>query len=478
MALTQNKRRPIIIGPDTPLDPKETDVWFDTSTSIIKRYNGSVWLPVVESSVESIAQAAASSASAYALSLATASISNLIDGAPGLLDTLNELAAALGDDANFATTVFGLIDSASVNNQWYTDYRVESASGSLVGYTNSQITNLETITNTNIDLTEASLIATINNASVANVNYTDSEIINLDLTQKLISASAAAVSYADSLTTSDVSEGTGLYFTNQRAIDAGSATYLTQVDAALNYLSLTNGGNVTGPVDFESQVTFSGSVTYVNTENLLIDDPLIYLAQNNITTDTLDSGFVTAYGEGANTGENHLHRGLIYDNSDNIWKLSSNFLHPIDNVVDFSGSNADSILLGSASVVGSVTASAFIGDGSQLTGINLATKKDKLNTFDQETANYILILSNADQIVEMNVSTANTLTVPPDASVNFPVGTEITVLQTGTGQTTLTPGAGVTINGTPGLKLRAQWASAMLIKRAANTWVAIGDLSA
>jgi hypothetical protein len=40
-----------------------------------------------------------------------AAISTLIDGAPGALDTLNELAAALGDDANFASTVTnGLAD--------------------------------------------------------------------------------------------------------------------------------------------------------------------------------------------------------------------------------------------------------------------------------------------------------------------------------------------------------------------------------
>jgi len=37
------------------------------------------------------------------------SISNLIDSAPGTLDTLNELAAALGDDANFSTTITTLI---------------------------------------------------------------------------------------------------------------------------------------------------------------------------------------------------------------------------------------------------------------------------------------------------------------------------------------------------------------------------------
>lgn len=32
-------------------------------------------------------------------------VSNLVDAAPGALDTLNELAAAIGDDANFSTTV-------------------------------------------------------------------------------------------------------------------------------------------------------------------------------------------------------------------------------------------------------------------------------------------------------------------------------------------------------------------------------------
>ena len=38
-------------------------------------------------------------------------ISGLVDGAPGLLDTLNELAAAINDDENFVTTITNLIDS-------------------------------------------------------------------------------------------------------------------------------------------------------------------------------------------------------------------------------------------------------------------------------------------------------------------------------------------------------------------------------
>jgi len=95
-----------------------------------------------------------------------------------------------------------------------------------------------------------------------------------------------------------------------------------------------------------------------------------------------------------------------------------------------------------------------------------------------QTASYTLVLTDQSDLVEISNASANTLTVPLNSSVAFPVGTTITVLQTGAGQTTITPTGGVTINGTPGLKLRAQWSSATLIKRATDTWVAIGDLSA
>ena len=98
--------------------------------------------------------------------------------------------------------------------------------------------------------------------------------------------------------------------------------------------------------------------------------------------------------------------------------------------------------------------------------------------FDKETASYILAIDDAQKVVEMNVGSANTLTVPPNSSVAFPVGTSITVLQTGAGQTTITAGAGVTINATPGLKLRTQWSLGVLIKRATDTWVLAGDVSA
>jgi hypothetical protein len=95
-----------------------------------------------------------------------------------------------------------------------------------------------------------------------------------------------------------------------------------------------------------------------------------------------------------------------------------------------------------------------------------------------QVSSYTLVLSDRDKIVEISNVSANTLTIPLNSSVAYPVGSQVQILQTGTGQTTLTPTGGVTLNGTPGLKLRAQWSSATLIKRATDTWIAIGDLSA
>ena len=96
-----------------------------------------------------------------------------------------------------------------------------------------------------------------------------------------------------------------------------------------------------------------------------------------------------------------------------------------------------------------------------------------------KTASYTLsALTERDSLIEIGSSSATTLTIPLHATVAYPTGTSIDILQTSTGQVTIAGAAGVTVNATPGLKLRAQWSSATLLKRADNTWVVYGDLSA
>jgi hypothetical protein len=90
---------------------------------------------------------------------------------------------------------------------------------------------------------------------------------------------------------------------------------------------------------------------------------------------------------------------------------------------------------------------------------------------------YTLALSDAATVVEFTSASATTVTVPPNLSVAFPVGSVIELLQHGTGQLTLAPGAGVTIRSTGGLlSARTQYSSLALRKRATDEWVLAGDL--
>jgi len=96
----------------------------------------------------------------------------------------------------------------------------------------------------------------------------------------------------------------------------------------------------------------------------------------------------------------------------------------------------------------------------------------------QTGTTYTLVLTDLSKLVELNNASSITLTVPSNSSVAFAVGDRIDLLQTGAGQVTVAGSGGVTVNGTPGLKLRTQWSAATLIKRATDTWVLVGDLSA
>ena len=100
-------------------------------------------------------------------------------------------------------------------------------------------------------------------------------------------------------------------------------------------------------------------------------------------------------------------------------------------------------------------------------------------TIIPKTDSYTLSsLGERDSLIEINKATATTLTIPTNATIAWPIGTSIDILQTGAGQVTIAGAAGVTVNATPGLKLRTQWSSASLLKRATDSWVVVGDLTA
>tara|TARA_B110000971_G_scaffold100915_2_gene103785 strand:+ start:1866 stop:3737 length:1872 start_codon:yes stop_codon:yes gene_type:complete len=113
-------------------------------------------------------------------------------------------------------------------------------------------------------------------------------------------------------------------------------------------------------------------------------------------------------------------------------------------------------------------------DGSQ-TGAGVLS----ITPISQKTASYALAAtSEKDSVIEILSGSATTVTIPAESSVNFPVGSTLDILQAGTGQVTIAGASGVTVNSTPGLKLRAQWSSVTLLKRASDSWIVFGDTSA
>lgn len=96
---------------------------------------------------------------------------------------------------------------------------------------------------------------------------------------------------------------------------------------------------------------------------------------------------------------------------------------------------------------------------------------------------YTLVAGDAGKLLlASNSTTAGTINIPTDATTNFALGTQIHIVQTGSGQLTVqaTTSGTTTVNSTGATatapKLRAQWASLTCIKTAANTWLVVGDI--
>ena len=99
------------------------------------------------------------------------------------------------------------------------------------------------------------------------------------------------------------------------------------------------------------------------------------------------------------------------------------------------------------------------------------------NVYNTQTSSYTLVLSDASKIIEMNVGSANTVTIPTNASVAFPIGTEITVLQYGGGVTSIAVAGGVSIISKDNANIIAnRYTGVTLIKRATNEWYIIGNV--
>jgi len=111
-----------------------------------------------------------------------------------------------------------------------------------------------------------------------------------------------------------------------------------------------------------------------------------------------------------------------------------------------------------------------VGNGTSL----LNFQPFNVNT-TAKVAAYTFVLSDASTLVQMNGAYA--FTVPLNATVAYPIGTQIHLIALTTGVTVAFT-AGITSYATPGAKIRAAGSMATLIKLNTDTWVLAGDLIA
>jgi hypothetical protein len=249
-----------------------------------------------------------------------------------------------------------------------------------------------------------------------------------------------------------------------------STAQQTALDLKANLAAPTFTGTVSAAnLTLSGNLTVNGTTTTVSSTNLEITDPLIYIGTGN-SANANDLGIVGHFNDGT-----YQHTGLARDASDGKWKLFSGVTTEPTGTVDFTTWTKDTLVTGPIEATTVTPSSGVVfTDGTQTKeGIPSRTQ------ISAKTADYTLsALTERDSLIEINSASAVTVTVPQDSTLNYPIGTSIDILRVGAGAVTVAAGSGVTLNYTPGNKLRAQWSGATLFKRAANTWVVYGDLSA
>ena len=257
-------------------------------------------------------------------------IDNLIAGAPGVLDTLNELAAAIGDDENFVTTVTsGLSSKAPIESPTFTG-TVSGITKSMVGLSNVDNTSdankpISTATQTALDAAATSLLN--HESDTTNIHgIADTSLL-------------ATKTYADNAATTAVAAvidaaPAALNTLNELAAALGDdANYATTVTNALAFKAPLESPTFTGTVILPTGTVTSGMIlngTIVNADinssagidlSKLATDPL---ARAN-HTGTQESSTISDFTEAAQDAVgNSVGTGLTYTDSTGEIKVTPN----------------------------------------------------------------------------------------------------------------------------------------------------------
>lgn len=243
-------------------------------------------------------------------------------------------------------------------------------------------------------------------------------------------------------------------------VEDGEIVTAKLADSAVTSAKIADGAIVNADINASAAIALS------KLANATAGQVLLGTTTTGVVTATTISGDVTVTGAGVTA----ISSGVIVDADVNAsaaidkTKISGTAITAAD-----TGTVTSTMITDGTIVNADINASAAIGLGK------LADA-----TIDIKTANYSLVLTDKNKFIKMNSSSNRTITVPLQATVNFPEGSQIHLIRYGSGTLEIVGESGaVILYATPGKFLRAQYSSATLLKCAdTNVWMLMGDLSA
>ena len=420
----------------------------------------------------------------------TSDISALVDSAPGTLDTLNELAAALGDDPNYAVTIANSLNALGTGKQDV----VTNVSNTEIGYLDGVTSAIQTQIDAKLaTATAASTYAPINNPAFTGTVSLDSFIsfegATADAHETLITVTEPTadrtITFPNASGTVALTSDISTHESDTTSVHGIADTAALATTTAVNTAASNAESNAITAAGIAAASAIATAVTNHENDTTSVhgitDTSLLVTTTGTQTltnkTITTPAGLVKA----------DVGLGNVDNTADSAKPVSTSQASAIatakSEAIADATSQVNALLTGAPAALNTLDElAAALGDDANFAATvttSLGLKVDSVTPISQKTASYTLSsLTERDDLIEMGSGSALTLTIPPNSAIAYPVGTSLDVLQTGAGQVTIAAGAGVTVNATPGLKLRTQWSSATLFKRAENTWVVFGDLTA
>jgi hypothetical protein len=295
-------------------------------------------------------------------------VANVIDSAPGALDTLNELAAALGDDANYASTT-----TTALSNRLRID---TNAQGLTSTQKSNAITNLGLSTvatsGSYTDLSNTSSVVTLSGTQTLTNKTISSTNNTITITESNISDLGSYITASSSDTLTNKSGNISQWTNNSGYLTSTNINTSTSGSNALITLTNSAGGSDSVTLAAGSNITISESgdtITIASTASgsaLTIQDEGSTLTTDATTLNFVGSG-VTASGSGS-TKTITISGGSSYTDSDVNTHLNTSTASSGE-VLSWNGSDYDWV--------------AQSGGGSSLTiqdeGSTLSTAATTLN---------------------------------------------------------------------------------------------------